>query len=214
MTPIYYIFLVFFSEVSGQSFQLDEGTGLVFKYLIEDLKGSQAFNISRKCSIEHNEYVHTVDLVFDKLKIDVLNTTPDSDDYKNCEGVEIESIALTKEKALCFNKEEPALVNVGFIVYMDKSCQSDMLKYYKKFFGKPEKNIPFDTQVIKNRCANMNIKMKSSSQNYYNMAIVCNDKVGVVFLSKDMLRHFEYTRKLIEEKVEAIENIPKAKDNF
>lgn len=196
------------------NFQFEEGTGLVFKYLIEDLQNNKAFNISRKCSIDNKTYVHTVELAFDKLKSDVINTTSNSDDYKNCEGVEIESIALTKDKALCYNKEEQSVINIGFIVFMDKSCQIDMLKYYKQFMGKTEKVIPFDTKVIENRCSNMHIKMRSSNPNYYNFAFVCDDKIGIVFINKGMLRHFEETRKLIEEKVESIENRPKEKDNF
>ncbi len=214
MTKLLILYLLIFSEVKDPAYQFEEGVGLVYKYLTEDLKGTQAFNISRKCSIENKTYVHTVDLVFDKLKVDVVNTTADSDDYKNCEGVEIESIALTKDKALCYNKEEQSVINVGFIAFMDKSCQNDMLKYFKGFMGKLEKNIPFDTKVIENRCSKMTIKMKSSNQNYYNMAVVCDDKVGVVFISREMLKHFENTRKLVEEKVEDIENRPKAKDDF
>lgn len=207
-------FLLFFSETQHQVYQLEEGVGLVYKYLIEDLKSSQAFNIVKKCSIDHKPYVHTVNLVFDKLKVDVLNTTPDSDDYKNCEGVEVESIALTKDKALCYNKEEQSVINVGFIVFMDKPCQNDVFKYFKKFMGNIESSIPFDTKIIENRCSKMSIKMKSSNSNYYNLAFACEDKVGIVFLNKEMLKHFDYTRRLIEENVEAIENRPKAKDDF
>lgn len=214
MLGIIIYFLSLFYETAELEYQLEEGTGLVFKYVIEELKNTQAFNISRRCSVEHKEYVHTVDLIFDKLKLDVVNTSPDSDDYKNCEGVEIESIALTKEKAVCYNKEEPAVINVGFIAFMDKSCQKELLKYSKKYLGKLEKNIPFDLSVVKSRCSNMDIKMKYGSANYYNIVFVCNDKAGIVFINKAMLKHFEETRRLIEEKVEAIENRPKVKDDF
>ncbi|MCX7958430.1 MAG: hypothetical protein N3B13_05220 [Deltaproteobacteria bacterium] len=214
MTKFYLLFLTLFMQTNAPLYQFEEGTGLVFKYMIEDLKGTSAFSIARKCSIENKQYVHTVELNFDKLKLDVVNTTPDSDDYKNCEGVEIESIALTKDKALCYNKEEQSVINIGFIAFMDKSCQNDMLKYFKGFMGKPEKNIPFDAKIIENRCSRMLVKMKSSNPNYYNMAVVCDDKVGVVFISKEMLSSFESTRRLIEEKVEDVENRPKAKDDF
>ncbi|MGB9599314.1 MAG: hypothetical protein ACP5QK_06685 [Myxococcota bacterium] len=214
MLDIFFFFLSFFLEVKDSAFQFDEGVGVIFRYLIEDLKSNQAFNISRRCSIEQKEYIHTVELVFDKLKLDVVNTTPDSDDYKNCEGVEIESIALTKEKALCYNKEEPSIINVGFIAFMDKSCQNELLKYSKKFLGKLEKDIPFDHRIIQSRCNNMNIRMKFNSPGYYNMTFICEDRVGIVFINKEMLQHFENTRRLIEEKVEAIENMPKAKDDF
>jgi len=194
--------------------QLEEGVGLVFKYIVQDLTSDAAFSISRKCSIEQQEYIHTADLLFDKLKLDVVNTTVDSDDYKNCEGVEIESVALTKEKALCYNKEEPSVINVGYIAFLSKSCESDLQRYYKKFMGKGEKNIPFDTKIIENRCKNMNIKMKSSNPKYYNALLSCEDRVGILFVNKGMLKNFDMTRRLIEEKVEAIENRPKAKDEF
>ncbi|MCX7943883.1 MAG: hypothetical protein N2746_05180 [Deltaproteobacteria bacterium] len=208
------LFCFLFAQNKDNTYQFDEGVGLVYKYLIEDLKSNQAFSISRRCSIDHEEYVHTVDLLFDKLKVDVINTTPDSDDYRNCEGVEIESIALTKDKALCYNKEEQSIINIGFIVFMHKSCQSELIRYFKAFMGKMEKSIPFDSKIIENRCSRLSIKMKSSNNNYYNMAVVCDDKVGVVFLNKEMLKNFERTRRLIEERVEAIENRPKEKDDF
>lgn len=214
MKGILSFLIVMIWGASSSEFQFDEGVGLIFKYLIEDTKGSEAFKVTRRCSIENREYVHTVDLIFGKLKTDVVNTGAGSDDYDNCEGVEIESIALTKEKALCYNKEEPSIVNIGFIAFMSKSCQSDMLRYFKKFMGKPIKSIPFDVKIISNRCKNMNIKMKSENQYYYNAALVCDDRIGVLFINRQRLRDFEDTRRLIEEKVEAVENRPKIKDDF
>ena len=194
--------------------RFEEGAGLVFKYIVQDLASDAAFSISRKCSIEHQEYVHTADFLFDKLKLDVVNTTVDSEDYKNCEGVEIESVALTKEKALCYNKEEPSIINVGYIAFMNKSCEPDVQKYYKRFMGKAEKSIPFDTKVIEGRCKGMSVKMRSSNPKYYNALLSCEDRVGILFVNKGMLKNFEMTKRLIEEKVEAVENRPKAKDDF
>lgn len=205
---------LFLAETKAENLQLEEGVGLVFKYLIEDLKGSKAFNISRRCSIENKEYVHTVDLVFDKLKVDVVNTSADSDDYKNCEGVEIESIALTKEKALCYNKEEPSVINIGYIVFMDKGCKNDLLRYFKAYMGKPVDKIPFDLKILENRCQKASFGQKVSNKNYYNVFLACEDRAGVVFINKEMLRYFNETRRLVEEKVEEVESRPKAKDDF